>query len=164
MQDSWNILPCHFDNYLLHFLNLSSVIQKSENQIFFGSGYHHRLLPIFQVSASLVHTLHIIQTNDTLLHSLTRYICCSIHYIAFCRYASNKMCALITLKIKKLYIDMQKLFFEIAYNIFVLFLHLNLLFYFYDLITSQSNSHLPSPFKCRIEFVSMILFFSCSCF
>ena len=28
--------------------------------------------------------------------------------------ASNKMCALITLKIKKLCIDMQKLFFEIV--------------------------------------------------
>ena len=60
MYYSWNIVPCHFDNYLLHFLNLSSIIQKSENQIFFGRGYHHRLLPIFQVFASLVHTLHII--------------------------------------------------------------------------------------------------------
>ena len=88
MRYSWNIVPCHFDNYLLHFLNLSSVIQKSENQIFFGRGYHHRLLLAFQVSASLVHTLHIIQTNDTSLYSLTRYICCSIHYIAFCRYGN----------------------------------------------------------------------------
>ena len=87
MQYSWNIVPCPFDNYLFHFLNLSSVIQKSENQIFFLSGYHHRLLTV-QVSASLVHTLHIIQTNDTSLYSLTRCFSCSIHYIAFCRYGN----------------------------------------------------------------------------
>ena len=88
MRYSWNNFPCHFDNCLLHFLNLSSIIQKSENHIFFGRGYHHRLLLTFQVSASLVHTLHIIQTNDTSLYSLPRCFCCSIHHIAFWRYGN----------------------------------------------------------------------------
>ena len=70
--------------------------------------------------------------------------------------ASNKMCALITSKIKKLHIDMQKLFFEIVYNIFVLVLHHNFLFCFV-VFTSQDNSHLPSPIN-RIRKYDFIFF------
>ena len=73
---------------------------------------------------------------------------------------SHKMCALITLKIKKLYIDMQKLFFEIVYN----FLHLNLLFYFYDLITSQKKLKIKRMYSIQFRKIIFAYLYKASSF